>query len=276
MAPKAAGACNVDVMCKPGYEAQMRAVARMVFVVDGGGYTCTGSLLNNTLQDQTPYFLSANHCISTQTVASTLETYWNYRSASCGSSQQDSTYQIVRGGAQLLYASSNTDTSFLKLNGAVPGNAAFVGWDATTPSAVGTSVFGIHHPSGDWQKFSQGAVNQFFTCTAPYVDPVTGKTVFRCPSGSTTTPGNHTYYSVIFTEGTTEGGSSGSPLFTSNGRKVMGQLYGGTASCSDLTGFNVYGRFDLAYAAGGLAKWLSPPQKPSIGWLISVINFIMN
>ena len=68
------GSCNVDVSCKAELSAESRAVARMIFVQEGGSYLCTGTLLNDISSSRIPYFLSAHHCISTQTVASTLTT----------------------------------------------------------------------------------------------------------------------------------------------------------------------------------------------------------
>ena len=143
----ASGKCNIDVTCTSGNQNEMRAVARMSFVAGQGltGY-CTGTLLNNTRQDRTPYFLSANHCISTQTVASTLQTDWNFRSASCGSLQVDSSYQRISGGATLLYTTSATatDASFMRLNNNPPSTAMFAGWNSNTPAVnTGTPVFGL-------------------------------------------------------------------------------------------------------------------------------------
>ena len=49
------------------------AAGRMTYVgPDNRYYYCTGSLLNNTKRDYTPYFLSASHCISTQAAATSL------------------------------------------------------------------------------------------------------------------------------------------------------------------------------------------------------------
>lgn len=64
-----AGSCNIDAVCRvselgPAYVAAKNAVARMTFVEDGGSYTCTGTLLNDTTSaTQVPYFYSAAHCI---------------------------------------------------------------------------------------------------------------------------------------------------------------------------------------------------------------------
>jgi hypothetical protein len=258
---EASGSCNVNVMCSSGVSDQMHAVALMDFVDSGDEYVCTGSLLNNSAADKTPYFLSANHCISTQTVATTLETYWNYRTASCSGTSIDSTFSRVVGGATLLYASSDTDTSFLRLTGTPPSNAVFAGWDATNVAAVGNSVYTIHHPSGDVQKISKGNVASHQTCWSA------GENI-GCTDATSSTG---TFYETSFTSGVTEGGSSGGPLYSSDG-KVIGQLYGGSASCSYRSGSEVYGRFDVAYKAA-LSKWLGTTSSTTTGTLMPVYRF---
>jgi hypothetical protein len=241
---KAAGSCETDSMCAPAqWDSARRAVARMAFVMNGTSYVCTGTMLNNTLNDFTPYFLSANHCISTQTVASTLETWWNYRSTACNSGQVGS-YQRLTNGAQLLYANANTDTSFMRLN-SKPSNGAYLGW-STSAAAIGNSIFAIHHPSGDLQKYSAGAITSFQICTPT----ATGT---NCSRGTSTT-GN--VYQVQWSLGVTESGSSGSPLLTSSSQ-VIGQLWSGNSSCSNTKQNDYYGRFDLAYK-NALSQWLSP------------------
>ncbi|WP_226858627.1 trypsin-like serine peptidase [Diaphorobacter aerolatus] len=62
-----------------------------------------------------------------------------------------------------------------------------------------------------------------------------------------------------WTQGTTEGGSSGSSLLYTIGstRYVTGTLYGGLANCSNLNGKDWYGRFDTPYKAK-LKQWLNP------------------
>jgi hypothetical protein len=76
-----------------------------------------------------------------------------------------------------------------------------------------------------------------------------------CPAS---TQSNGTFYIVNWSRGITQEGSSGGALFTSNNQQVIGQLLGGTSSCTNPGGWDVFGRLDLAYTAGGLAQWLSP------------------
>lgn len=234
--------CNLDANCYSENAQERNAVARMLFTKDGGSYLCTGTLMNDTQNSFKPYFLTANHCISTQTVASSLETRWFYRSPSCNSGTLQSSTVRKTGGAQLLYASGNTDTAFMLLNDTPPGGTLFAGWSANTVAA-GTSVVGLHHPSGDLLKISFGAVNSQANC-----QPTTGSG-FQC-SG---TSGN--YYRVSWSQGTTEGGSSGSALF--QGGYVVGTLYGGSATCTNRSAYDYYGRFDVAYNAA-IKAWLNP------------------
>ncbi|RLJ38379.1 hypothetical protein C8C98_2106 [Acidovorax sp. 106] len=234
--------CNTDATCSTSLTVERNSVARMIFVrADGRAYLCTGTLLNDVSSSGRPYFLSANHCVSDQTVASTLQTDWFFRSPRCNSgSVQSSTTKRSRG-AQLLYVSSETDTSFMLLNDTPPAGATFAGW-GTAPVDPGAAVVGLHHPSGDLLKISNGVLVGQTNCVAE------GATGFRC-SG---TAGN--FYRVTWSQGVTEGGSSGSAIFQNS--KVVGTLYGGSTACTVSGGYDYYGRFDIAYSAA-LKTWLA-------------------
>ena len=239
------GTCNLDSTCYDNYASQRNAVARMVFVrPDGNAYVCTGTLLNDRDGTRTPYFISANHCFSSQTVASTLRTDWFYRAPSCNSRTLSSSAAARTGGATLLYANSSTDTLFVRLNETPPAGAVFAAWNAGA-QPLGSAAVGIHHPRGDLQKISFGSITSLSSCSALSES----STSFSC-SG---TSGN--YYRVGWTDGVTEGGSSGSGLFV-NGA-LVGTLYGGSVTCTARNGSDYYGRFDVAYGAA-LQQWLSP------------------
>src|SRR5688572_1659776 len=201
---KASAACQVDAMCSVAtWGNTMNAVARMVFSAGGGTYTCTGTLLADQNPDSAvPYFLSANHCIGSQSVASTLTTVWFYRSAACNAGVPGP-YQQLTGGAALLYASNNTDTSFMRLNNTPPAGAVYSGWYAGS-TALSTQVTGLHHPRGDLLKISSGRVDFYLSCTPP----VNGS--FSCDTAS---QGSSEYFATGWTNGLTEPGSSGSGLF---------------------------------------------------------------
>ncbi len=257
------GACNLDAACYTSpWNAESLATARMVFTDSGSSYLCTGTLLaDNVPATFVPYFLSANHCISTQTVASTLQTYWFYRASSCNSGTLNPSTQTLAGGAALLHNSAATDTSFLRLNGTPPAGALFAGWSASI-AALSAAVTGIHHPSGDLQKISFGTVTGYLNCST-----IPGGSNYSCSSASAATS-NH--LNVVWNQGVTEGGSSGSGLWVTSGasRFLVGQLHGGSSFCAMPTSPDQYGRFDVAYGAA-LYQWLSPPAVPAAATLIA-------
>ena len=240
------GSCNVDLMCQPDYLAQGRSVARMTYTrEDGLSYLCTGTLLNDATSSKTPYFLTANHCVSTQAQASTLITDWFYHSASCGSSTVSTDTRRLTKGSTLLYSTASTDTSFVQLNEAPPAGVVYAGSYFGAALSARSGIAGVHHPSGDMEKLSVGTLKGYGQCgngTCLDTDVSSG-----------------TFYGVNWQQGTTEGGSSGSALFYSIGsqRYVSGQLYGGNASCREPNGTDYYGRFDVSYKAK-IKQWLNP------------------
>lgn len=237
------GSCNVDTVCRVGTLGQnfvnaKNAVARMTFTEGLDSYTCTGTLLNDTDNGtQVPYFYSADHCISTQAVANTLNTFWGFEATTCGGLTAAAN-TVLAGGADYLYsedASTGTDGLLLRLRGTPPAGSYFAGWDADQITD-GTEVLAIHHPSGDLkmssigQKVTQDSVN----------------------------------IEVGWTSGTTEGGSSGSGLFTNSGSgyALRGGLYGGFASCANTGNLNNtenrdwYSRLDVMYPH--IQQYLAP------------------
>jgi lysyl endopeptidase len=259
---KAAGTCNLDATCTLPPAAN--AVAQMDFVIAGALYSCTGTLLADSIASLMPYFLTADHCISSQTIASTLETYWFWRSSACNSATINPGWKGRYSGATYLYSSSvispgtpssytpsGTDTSFLMLLDTPPAGVMFAGWEANPQSiSTATNYIGLHHPKGDLLKRSDGKITKY----AIYM----GSSGYES-SSTNTLP----IYRVQWSSGVTEGGSSGSPLLldgASTNPKVVGQLYGGGSSCSNPTAADSYGRFDQAFATR-LSDWLSPNRK---------------
>ncbi len=256
---KAAASCNVDAACYQGaWSQESNAVARILYTRDGATYVCSGTLLaDKDPSTSIPYFLTANHCVSSQAVASTLQSYWFYRASACDSATRGN-YRTLTGGATLLYASGTTDTTLMRLNTTPPTGVTYAGWITGSTLTTGTRVAGLHHPTGDLQKISFGNVRGYYQCSAGE-----GKE-FSC-YGST--PLASTFYAVTWREGVTESGSSGSGIFLDDGRYLVGQLYGGNGSCSE-SGSDFYGRFDAAYDAG-LSRWLGAasshtPSSPSL------------
>ncbi len=89
------GSCNVDVVCPEGdpWRLEINSVG---VISTGGSLFCTGSMLNNTAEDGTPYFLTANHCEITSSNAASLVVYWNFQSPTCGASRAAAPWTISR------------------------------------------------------------------------------------------------------------------------------------------------------------------------------------
>lgn len=246
--------CNLDSRCYSStWRGESAATAKMIFVKAGYAYLCTGTLLNDKdTSTWVPYFLSAAHCISTQTVASSLQTYWFYYSSSCNSDTLGPGNKAVTGGATLLYQSKNTDTSFMRLNSSPPSGVWLSGW-AAAPLNVGVYAAGIHNPKGDLQKISFGNFNRYYNCTLPGSD---GR--ISCNSASIE---NANHLGVTWNLGLTEGGSSGSGFWVTDKDQhyLVGQLHAGSGSCTGSERQDVYGRFDVAFY-DALYKWLDQAQ----------------
>src|SRR5688572_3262880 len=212
-----AGSCNVDLACSPlntstAFRNLANSVAQMVFNDAGVLFLCTGTLLNDTdTSTQRPWFYSANHCFDTesapfktaaqmQAIANTLTTLWFFDATACNSGTVNPGWQQVGGGATFLYNNVQSDALLLRLNNEPPSGAFYAGWDAN-PVAVSSAQIGVHHPQGDLKKVSQGSVLRFT----------------RWDDTSAATQ----YIEVRWSSGTTEGGSSGSGLFTASGSQYV-------------------------------------------------------
>ena len=239
--PPPQGSCNVDVVCpeSTGWEAEIDSVAVYGF---SGDFWCTGFMLNNTAEDQTPYFATAEHCGIDSRNAGSMTVYWNYESEDCGdlSGGQIRDYQT---GSTWRMEYRSADWTLVELD-AIPDPAhevAFAGWDRTGTDS--SSAVAIHHPGTDEKAIS--FEDDPTTVTWDYDDT---------PDSS----GTHVRVDD-WDLGTTEGGSSGSPLFSADHR-VIGALTGGWAACGNNEP-DWYGRLYTAWTGDGssdgrLSDWL--------------------
>ncbi|MFH2056447.1 MAG: trypsin-like peptidase domain-containing protein [bacterium] len=232
------GSCNNNVMCPEGdpWADQIRSVA--MILTSGGSRICTGSMINNVRQDGTPYFLTANHCLGGN---NTWIFMFNYQSPNC-SNINGPTYMTVQGST-LKANYSNSDFALLELTETPPDSFGiyFNGWSAV--DAESDSAVCIHHPAGDIKKISF----DYDTYTSrDYLNESSGTTHWRISN---------------WDDGTTEPGSSGSPLFNKH-HQVIGQLHGGYASCTSITS-DWFGKVAMSWNGGGSSSnqmkfWLDP------------------
>ncbi|MDO9511464.1 MAG: T9SS type A sorting domain-containing protein [Bacteroidales bacterium] len=269
-----AGKCEVNAICSEGnnWQNQKKGIVRILVKNGAATYWCSGALINNTLQDKTPYLLTAFHCGNGAGVndISQWQFYFNFESQFCANPIVQPNFQKITG-AQKVASSKNisqldSDFLLLKLNQNVPDTYKpyYCGWNAEDiGSATGVA---IHHPQGDIKKIS--------TYTSPLIS-----------SNWSGTPNTHWKVSWVKTtngHGVTEGGSSGSPLFNSQG-KLIGTLTGGDASCDSiyLTKPDYFGKLWYHWDKTGtvdslqLRPWLDPQNSGILdmnGLLISSVN----
>lgn len=231
------GDCNINVNCEVAaqWQTEKRGVA---LIVNGGFAHCSGTLVNNTTQDGTPYFLTANHCLGGE---NNWVFYFNHENEGCIGSSGPIDQSI--SGSELKANNGNSDFALLELSEIPPAdfNVQYCGWDNTDEEDVVFAV-GIHHPAGDVKKIC-------FEDDAPYHANQGGAAV---------------WYINQWELGVTEGGSSGSALFDQNHR-IIGQLYGGFAACSGTVNngqADWFGRFGVSWdgnsASSRLHDWLDP------------------
>ncbi len=235
--------CNVDINCPPGdaWQTEKRAVVKFV---RGGIWLCSGSLINNARNDGRPLLLTANHTIGTATHAEQSIFFFRYERPTCDSG--NGTLQYSLSGSKLLATTSKLDFSLVELSTVPPQSydPYFAGWDRRVLPYLDT-VTCIHHPNGSLKKISKS-----------YHRVVTGDFGGGYDS--------NTHWKISAWDlGTTEPGSSGSPLFNADHR-IVGDLTGGDASCS--YNFNDYfEKFSVSWdkyadSSNQLKYWLDPEQ----------------
>lgn len=221
--------CGVNVVCSEAdpYQEQIDSASWL----DMGGYICSGAMINNTAQDLTPYYWTADHCIDGENPY-TFRFYFNYETNSCsGSWANTGSYEY---GSQLLASSNSMDPDYALLlitDNTISNGIFYAGWNRS--SSTPTVSCGVHHPGGDPKKIN-------FDNDNAYQDTWNG--------------GALSHWKVFWDEGGTEGGSSGSPVFDSNGR-IVGQLSGGPAGACGET-YDLYGKFQRAW--NDVDQWLDP------------------
>lgn len=125
---------------------------------DSGSWVCSGILINDNSPGFIPYVVTAQHCIGSDSAASTVMSHWFYQLATCTLlASWDSRYIEVGGGAQLLETDASLDISLLRLNRSPPGGVTYAGWSTVrSDTSAGNLLYGIHHANGDVKKYFAG------------------------------------------------------------------------------------------------------------------------
>lgn len=248
----AVGTCHPNAIC---YDAQWHEQITSVvcYTMTSGGYVymCSGAMVNNTARDGKQYLLSANHCYE----AGTWKFYFLYQATTCNGTN-GSILKTATGFQLKARDNGNTSSDFMlvEITGTINPNFNIYlsGWDRSTSVPTNpTSCAAIHHPGGDIKKFS---IPQHIN------------------NGATSGYAKFWLANWAYSTGTTEQGSSGSPLFNKD-KLIVGQLYAGSSSCVSGTpegstgpsGWDLYGKLSNSWTnnnnssnAKKLQPWLDP------------------
>ncbi|MFK7833376.1 MAG: T9SS type A sorting domain-containing protein [Winogradskyella sp.] len=254
------GACNQDVDCDitpPSDPFGLNTVKENIkkssaLVLRQGTDWCSGTLVNNTNNDGTPYFMTANHCGGGEGTWA-FRFNWRSPSPSCSTfaASPNGSFNQTVSGATIRATSSQSDMELVEINDMSFFNnnpdVVWAGWNRSTTQTPVVN-FGIHHPSGDIQKVCRE-------------DDGAYRAVVNFNGNSNT----QMWFIDEWELGVTEPGSSGSALFNETGH-LIGMLSGGSAACSGTSnngGVDFYGRFGVAWDFGSsqatrVREWLDP------------------
>ncbi|KAF9936507.1 hypothetical protein BGZ67_002276 [Mortierella alpina] len=246
------GKCNIDVAChQKEYRDQSRSVG--ILLSDYNQKYCTGALINNVNQDGRQLFLTAAHCTKFPDTSAHIVMF-NHEKLLCGAGPGEVNEHDTAQGLVKLGTYADSDYTLYEIVEPIPDayNLYLSGWSAQ-PQAPSSQprpprppagqegdpelaptpripIVGIHHPSGDSKKISF-----FYNGTLPKA----------CWTECTSQEKFH-WQIPRWDEGTTEPGSSGSPLFNTD-KRIIGQLHGGSASCWNKDGYDLYGALHASF-----------------------------
>lgn len=269
------GACNTDVACLAEDDPWQDPRRSSGAYSRGGVWACSGSLINNTANDQRMLFITATHCGVNTGNAASMVVYWEYEWPSCrrpgaagGTAVNPPDPNKASHGGTFLAATQSpwscssaghcSDVTLVEL---VPANDPDIelywnGWDRSNPAAHVCSGTGgpdstdglcasIHHPGVHEKRITFSDTN-LVTGNISAAQGVHWRVNWHQnpPELPNFPAGGPLPISV------TEGGSSGSVLYNAD-RRLVGVLSGGAAACgaSASQQYDLYGK--LAHAWDG-------------------------
>jgi hypothetical protein len=232
--------CHINLNCTTGnnWQCEANAVGQIFIGYKLNGLKakayCSGTLLNNTLQDFKPYFLTATHCKIVE-----VENWgfrFNYVSPACSPTTEPANSVYYYGATIKDFSSidgntiNHTDYMLLELNFSpdLCDGVVYAGWDRGSYLNSNATV-SIHHPNGDVKKISVVSYSE---------------------ESNWANYGNPVYHKVYWQSGITEGGSSGGPLFNAD-KRVIGQLRGGNSDCGN-TSPDFFGALKYSWSLVGV------------------------
>lgn len=234
--------CQVDISCMPDIFLEKKSVCKLII---DGTTLCTGTLMNNSSFDGTPYVLTAGHCLDEKVNNHSFLCYFNYEVPNCNDFIEGDKSQTI-SGATIKARLDSLDFVLAEMNQMPPETYQpyWAGWSRASYPKAPYHV--IHHPQGDVKKFGRCVYDFYASSYLPsyfYQD-----SHWRIP---------------VWKTGTTEGGSSGCALFNEEGH-VIGTLSGGAAICSNPIN-DYFSRFNKAWdyssdSAKQLKYWLDPEE----------------
>ncbi|HER09112.1 MAG TPA: T9SS type A sorting domain-containing protein [Bacteroides sp.] len=216
-------ACEIDINCEEGdgWQLHKKSVVRIYTTRE----YCTGVLVNNTSYDGIPYLLTSEHCINRTYYADRSVFVFNYESPECFGGDGSTAMSI--SGCDTMAVGDSIDFSLVRLSVSPPDSfdVYYAGWDLDNYQPSTTTT--IHHPEGDVKKISKD-----------YQPVSIVEKASDIPQGDLRDYYYFSYWWIRqWDEGSTEGGSSGSPLFNAE-KRMIGILTGGYASCGDSIGYD--------------------------------------
>ena len=213
--------CAPHVICFP----EVSEVSRAVCVVSVNGVATGTGCLVNTVKEDGVYMMTASHVYTLnfrydgvwrdrEHMAETMVLFFNYKSPLCSGDVAPQVDQTI-AGASLIGLDMEDDITLVKLHQNLPESYGgyCLGWDMS--QAPQAPLYNLHHPNLEPMRLN--------IC---YKDPENSSFT---ESGTPFKPNRHWKVNG-WDMGTTERGSSGSPLLDRNLR-MIGGLTAGASTC---------------------------------------------